>query len=132
MKKYLGIDFGDQYIGVALAEERSVAIPYTVLRYTKAFWQDIVRIITDESITDIVVGWPLSMSGGSNERTSATAEFIKKMKEHTELPIYREDERLTSAAASRTVSSKKRVDALAAADILQSYLDSHAGSGISI
>ena len=122
MKKYLGIDFGDSYIGLAIADGSGIAVPLSVLRLEGHEFSELRKIIEEESISDIVVGWPMSMSGAENERTRITGEFIKFLAQHTPVPIHRADERLTSAAAKRK-TSKARVDAVAAAEILQTYLD---------
>src|SRR3989344_219158 len=77
MSKFLGIDYGDTYIGLALADRGHVAVPYTVVRYDKDFMDLLAKLVHDERITDLVVGWPLSMSGAENERTRKTEIFIR-------------------------------------------------------
>jgi putative holliday junction resolvase len=124
MKRYLGIDFGDRYIGLALADAHSIALPYKVVEYDDKTMPLIQKIIASESITDLVVGWPISLSGAENERTQMTTAFIERLTEAVDIPCHRMDERLTSAAAKKKQATG-RVDAIAATDILQTYLDAH-------
>ncbi|MEK7583957.1 MAG: Holliday junction resolvase RuvX [Patescibacteria group bacterium] len=126
MKKLLGIDYGDSRIGIAIGDLGSIAVPYSVLKAGDAFWDELGQIIRDEHIAELVVGWPLSLSGRENERTEATKHFLKLARERTGLPVHIEDERLTTVQAGRNSVGKARIDAAAAATILQSYIDSHA------
>lgn len=121
-KKYLGLDFGDTRIGLALGQENSIAVPMKILLYNdKSFWSDLQTIIDSENIDAIVVGWPLSLSGKENERTQKTAEFIEKLESKIQRPVYKEDERLSTKVAG-VAHNKKRLDALAASEILQTFL----------
>jgi len=124
MMKFLGIDYGDRYIGLALGETGSIAVPHSVITRDEQLWTNLAHLVQDESIAVIVVGWPVSMSGNENERTRATDLFIAELSEKIRVPIYREDERLSSAEAKGRGASG-RVDASAAAVLLQSYLDKH-------
>ncbi len=124
MDKYLGIDFGDSYIGLALSGKGNIALPYKVIPYNKVFWEFIQKLIADEGITICVIGWPISLSGNENERTRATQRFIDEFKKRIKLPVFFSDERLSSKAA-HAQGVKGRVDAIAAAEILQTHLDRH-------
>jgi putative holliday junction resolvase len=125
--KYLGIDFGESYVGLALADERKLAVPVKVVKYDTSFWKFVQNFVAQEGIAEIVIGWPISMSGGENERTKRTARFIEELEDHIALPMHREDERLSSAA-SQSKGVKGRDDAAAAAEILQTYLDRNVAS----
>lgn len=124
MKKYLGIDFGDTYIGLALAEGVGPALPYKVVKHDESLWPLLRQLFTDVAITDIVVGWPISLSGNENKRTVATEAFIEQLGHHTNLPIHRADERFSSAEATAK-GMRGRVDAMAAAHFLQAFVDRH-------
>lgn len=124
MKRYLGIDYGDARIGLALADESNFALPFKIIDNDTKLWDTLAAIQRSENITDIVVGWPISMSGNENERTKKTTEFIQELKARLALPVHRADERLSTAAAKKD-TNKHRVDAEAASHILQSYLDSY-------
>lgn len=129
--KYLGIDFGESYVGLALADERNLALPYKVVAFDVSFWQLIQSLVAQEGIVAIVVGWPLSMNGQENQRTQRTTRFIEELEEHVAVPIYREDERLSSAAAQQR-GTRGRDDAVAAAEILQTYLTRHGSATLTV
>ncbi|OGY90389.1 MAG: hypothetical protein A3B30_00220 [Candidatus Komeilibacteria bacterium RIFCSPLOWO2_01_FULL_52_15] len=124
---FLGIDFGDSRVGLALAPGDSIAVPYSIVRYGDGFWQKLGTILADEKITDIVVGLPIGLSGNETERTRKTRDFIASLRGHTALPVVESDERFSSLVARRNLP-KGPDDALAAAEILQGYLDAHARS----
>lgn len=135
--RILAFDFGDRRIGVALSDPLGItAQPLTTLE--RASWKrdlgrirDLVRV---HEVTRIVVGMPLGMDGGRNERVRLTEEFIDRLHRTTDLPIDPWDERLTTVQAERTmlegdVSRARRrraIDRLAAVIILQAYLDARA------
>ncbi len=125
--KYLGIDFGESYIGLAIADERKLAVPVKVVPFDSAFWKFVQNFVAKEGVAEIVIGWPISMAGGENHRTKRTEGFIEELEEHIALPIHREDERLSSAVSQRK-GVKGRDDAAAAAEILQTYLDRNVAS----
>lgn len=122
--KYLGIDYGDVRIGLSLAEHGSIAVPYTIVDNDEKFFDTLKDVIEHEKISDIVIGWPISLSGKTNERTAETENFITKLKSHVDIPTHKQDERLSSKLAQQQ-SSKLRIDDSAAAIILQNFLDNH-------
>ena len=79
----------------------------------------------------IVVGLPFSMDGSLGNQAKKVKAFVQKLSSHTEVPIEFRDERLSTVAAKRLIRTarvkktrrKKRDDAIAAAIILQGYLD---------
>jgi putative Holliday junction resolvase len=134
LRRILGLDFGDRRIGVALSDPLGcTAQPLTTLE--RASWKsDLGRIrdlVREHEVGRIVVGMPLGMDGGRNERVRLTEEFIGRLRGTTELPVDPWDERLTTVQAERImlegdVSRARRrgaIDRLAAVIILQSYLD---------
>lgn len=135
--RILGFDFGDRRIGVALSDPLGVtAQPLTTLE--RASWKsDLGRIrdlVRQHEVARIVVGLPLGMDGGPNERVRLTEEFMDRLRTTTGLPVDPWDERLTTVQAERTmlegdVSRARRrraIDRLAAVIILQAYLDASA------
>ena len=135
--RILGFDFGDRRMGVALSDPLGVtAQPLTTLE--RASWKsDLGRIrdlVREHEVVRIVVGMPLSMDGGRNERVRLTEEFMDRLRTTIGLPIDPWDERLTTVQAERTllegdVSRARRrrvIDRLAAVILLQAYLDAHA------
>jgi putative Holliday junction resolvase len=136
----IGLDVGEQRIGVAVSDDTGIiTAPHGVVRRTPAAIPEILAIAADVGARAIVVGLPLTMRGGrEGPQAAAVRAFGDELAVHTTLPVEFYDERLTSVMAERTLqaqghrSSKKRdererrraaVDALAAAIILQSWLD---------
>ena len=118
---YLGIDYGLAKIGLAkAAEELRIATPLAIIFNGHNFLEELEAIITTEQITQIIVGYPLTMNGEVGAQAKEVDRFIEKLKVLS-IPILKQDERLSSAAAV----SRGPDDASAAALILQTYLDSH-------
>jgi len=123
-KNYLGIDWGEVRVGLALADnETKIATPYKVV----GGMDEIVKIIKEEGIGAIVVGKPVSIRNSElrikNEKYN---KFIGELKKRANVPIKFVDERLSSKAADALVGNKKTKaprDAVAAMLILQTYLD---------
>jgi putative Holliday junction resolvase len=132
--RLLGVDLGEKTIGLALSDvERSIATPLETIRRTK-FTPDAerVRALTSRfEVGGLVVGLPLNMDGSEGPRAQATRAFVRNLKALLGLPIVFWDERLSTAAVTRTLldadASRARrdevVDKMAAAYILQGFLD---------
>jgi len=122
-KKYLGIDWGEKRIGLALAdEETSLALPFK----TVSNLGELLRVIKEEGITDIIIGSPKKMSGQAADN-QLWLDFVDKLKEKSVVPVNFLDERLSSLAADALSGAKKdkaERDEIAATIILQDYLDS--------
>ena len=131
--KLAGLDVGTKTVGVAVCDaEWRFAGPLETIRRTK-FTQDLasLRVIIDrERVMGIVVGLPLNMDGSDSPRTQSVRAFARNLAP-LELPILLWDERWSTQAVQRAmieadVSRAKRaekVDALAAAHILQGAID---------
>ncbi|MFA6307997.1 MAG: Holliday junction resolvase RuvX [Patescibacteria group bacterium] len=120
-KKYLGIDYGDKRIGLALAEGKGPALPFKVIANDKDFLKNIKEIIVQEYISDIVVGLPNSFSGEENERFILTKNFIEHLQRDLAINIATVDEQLTSKLYEKMGVSKD-IDKYAATAILDTYL----------
>ena len=124
IKKYLGIDWGEVRVGLAVGDsETKIATPLVVVNNV----DEIVKIIDEEDVSMIVVGEPLAMADSTLKNKGKFLAFIGELKNKTSLPIATIDERLSSKAADALVGSKKSKaprDAVAAMIILQSYFDS--------
>ena len=132
--RLLGVDLGEKTIGLALSDVgRSIATPLETIRRTK-FTPDAKRIRLLASrfeVGGIVVGLPLNMDGSEGPRAQATRAFVRNLKRLLGLPVVFWDERLSTAAVTRTLldadASRARrgevVDKMAAAYILQGALD---------
>jgi len=130
----VGVDVGTKRVGVAVADPlRLFAQPRDT--YTPDEALDVLREIRDEEgIEIIVVGWPLTEEGTAEEATEMVESYVERIREAVgEVQVVREDERYTSEIAKDLLRragvsqpgryDKGRVDAAAAAVILQGYLD---------
>lgn len=133
MARYVAFDIGDKRIGVAVSDPfNTYALPsYTYHR--KGFKEDVTAlaaIAAEKGATVIVCGLPVNFDGSEAEQTRKTARFIEALRAATDLPVECEDERFTTQMARETLISegmtrekrKSYVDALAAANILDGYL----------
>lgn len=134
MERYVAFDIGDKRIGVAVSDPfNTYALPSQTY-FRKGFRQDIpalVSIAKEKGATVIVCGLPVNFDGSAALQTEKTAAFIEALKAATEIPVVCEDERFTTMMAHETLISegmrrekrKNYVDALAAANILDGYLN---------
>ena len=132
--RLIGLDLGTKTIGLALSDiGRGIATPMDTIR-RKKFTIDaeqLLGICGKQNVGGIVLGLPLNMDGSEGPRAQATRAFARNLSRKTELPITYWDERLSTAAVTRTLleadsSRAKRadvVDKMAAAYILQGFLD---------
>ncbi len=130
----LGIDAGTKTFGLALSDfTRTIASPLKVIRRTK-FKEDAADLLAtaaEHKIGGFVLGLPTNLDGTSGPRVQATRAFARNLNALSELPILLWDERLSTAAAERTLleadASRRRraqvIDKLAATIILQGALD---------
>lgn len=139
--RFMGIDYGTKRIGVAISDEnRALAFPKEIILNDSDTFKKIGEIIKKEQVGEIVVGESVDFSGKLNVLSGRIEIFILELKERFRLPVRKQKEFLTSVEARRSGNNKKslspsqarskikqiksgRVDASAAALILQRYLD---------
>lgn len=121
--KILGIDYGHKRIGLAISDESQTLARELTILSPKEFWKQILPIIEINQITQIVLGWPLNMSGGDTKKTEEVASFKEQVASKTGLPVDIIDERLSSQMAQHLLGGNKDVDSLAAQILLQNFLD---------
>jgi putative Holliday junction resolvase len=138
--RVVGLDVGERRIGVAISDAtRTLARPVTVLQIHRLDGAavgraaDEIRRLADEDdeISAIVVGLPRRLDGSPTHLTAGVQTFASELGARTGLPVAFQDERLTSVEAESRLatrdkdwrSRKKRLDAAAAAIILQDHLD---------
>jgi len=132
--RLFGVDLGEKTIGLALSDvRRTIASPFETLKRTK-FRADAERLLALAKLHDVggfVIGLPRNMDGSEGPRAQSTRAFVRNLAPLTELAICFWDERLSTAAVTRTLleanASRARraqlVDKMAAAYILQGALD---------
>jgi putative Holliday junction resolvase len=137
--RILAVDVGDRRIGLAISDPtRTLARPLATIRISgrrdaiDRVAQEVARLAREEGGLDaVVVGVPTRLDGTDSEQTRSVEAFIEGLRARTTLPIAREDERLTSREAESRLAERERdwrrrklkLDAAAAAIILQDYLD---------
>lgn len=133
--KLMGLDLGTKTIGIAYSDVNlKVATARRTLLRTK-FTKDVGQLLADieqENVFAIILGMPYNMDGSQGKRAQSTRAFASNFKRHSPIPIFFQDERLSSFTADQAMleanlSRKKReekIDAVAAAIILQAALDS--------
>ena len=132
--RLIGLDLGTKTIGVAVSDlERRIATPVETIKRVK-FSTDMSRLLDiakNQQAVALVMGLPLNMDGSEGPRVQSTRAFVRNCVQLTELPFVYWDERLSTAAVTRSLieqdaSRAKRaevVDRMAAAYILQGALD---------
>ena len=119
---------------MALSDPGSIlASPFTIIDRgdERQALEAIIDIINQHQVKQIIVGLPRSMNGSIGQQAEKVQAFVQKLCSHTEVPLEFRDERLTTVSARRlmraanTKKTKRKIrdDAVAAALILQGYLD---------
>jgi putative Holliday junction resolvase len=138
--RILAIDHGSKRIGIAVSDElKMIAQP---LEYIPAepfaeFLERLKEILRDKQVVLILVGMPRNMDGSYGPAALKVQAFVAALKGALTIPIETRDERLTSAQANRVLiqggvrraKRKEKVDQMAAAILLQSYLDGKRDAG---
>lgn len=124
MMRYLGIDYGEKRIGIAVSDPAGkIAFPKKIILRTPSIFKELKKLIKEEEIAKIVVGLPFGPAGADTGQTLKIREFAQNLHREIMLPVEFENELLTTKLAEGNKNKKKYADASAAALILQSYLD---------
>lgn len=135
MTKFLALDLGEKRIGVALSDTlKIIAQPYQVFPRTsrQADFAHVQKIVQEQNVSQIVVGLPINMNGEEGAMAQWVRDYATHLGETLQLPILFWDESFTSVQAEAAMREygwsrkklKEKIDAVAAALILQSYLES--------
>lgn len=133
MVTLLGFDYGLQRIGVAVGQfitGTATALATVRSRNGIPDWSMIEELIETWQPDALVVGLPLHADGSESEFTRSVKHFVHQLEDRFKLPVYPMDERLSSHAAAQsradgnTASGSRDIDALAAREILRSWLES--------
>ncbi|MCR5542974.1 MAG: Holliday junction resolvase RuvX [Eubacterium sp.] len=140
--RIMGLDYGDKTVGVAISDELLItAQPLLTIereRWNKLrkTYQQLEKIIEENKVEKIVLGRPLNMNATEGERVERTNAFAEELSRRSGLEIIWIDERLTTAQADRILKEtgvaisgrKEYIDKMAAAIILQTYLDTQSNA----
>ena len=138
--RFLGIDFGDVRIGLAVSDSSgTIARPLRTItpsgsldEYVVIIAREVTALASEvDGLDALVVGVPRSLDGTPHQQTTRTLAFVESLRKATALPVVTQDERLTSVEAEQRLAireqdwrkRKKLLDAASAAVILQDYLD---------
>ena len=141
MSKILGIDHGSVRLGIAVSDDNaSIAFGREVIPNNKTTFDKIKKIIAEDEIKKIVIGYPLNLKGEKTQQTLEVEKFEEQLRDSLKVPEYinisilRWDERFTSKMAMDSMFEsgmkkknreiKGNVDIISASLMLQSYLDS--------
>jgi putative holliday junction resolvase len=134
--RILGLDVGSRRIGIAVSDPLGITaqgLDTLQRRNKKHDFGQLERLIRDYAVMEIVVGFPLRMSGAEGTQAGKMRAFAEDLRHRFGLPVHLWDERLTSAEANRLLhetelSIQKRgqaVDRMAAVLILQGWMEAH-------
>jgi len=138
--RVLGIDYGARRIGLALSDATAtLASPWRLLQRPPSDAETLRMIVgevmtlinDDDGLEAVVVGWPRRLDGTPNKQTPIVETFARTLEAKVSVPIVLQDERLSSVEAESRLAvdekdwrkRKAKLDAAAAAIILQDYLD---------
>jgi putative Holliday junction resolvase len=136
--RYLAIDYGTKRTGLAICDQsETIASPLAVIQADgNKLLNKIVEVIKTENIEAVVIGVPFNMDNSQGPQAKLALKFAEQLKKLIQLPIYFQDERLSSFEAEEKIApanftrkkKKQRLDAIAAAQILESFLEQKRGN----
>ncbi len=130
--RYLAIDYGTKRTGLAICDPgETIVSPLTVIEGQKGLLKKIAEVVETERVEAVVLGLPLNMTGSESAQTKLVFKFAEQLKDYLHIPIHFQDERLSSFGAEEKLASakftrgkkRKRLDAVAAAEILEAFLE---------
>ncbi len=132
--RIVALDVGEKRIGVASANVVArLASPLKTLETGESTIDDIKQLLAEETAAALVVGLPRNLSSEDTDQTRTVRAFVEELKQHVSVPVYWQDEALTSHVSKEILNSGKKpyakgdIDALAASHILEDYLKSPKG-----
>lgn len=133
--RYLGLDLGSRTLGIAVSDKTGlIASFYKTIRHNEEYDRlllGVKNLVEELQIEGIVLGFPKNMNNTIGPKGNLSLEFKEKLEQELDIPVYLQDERLTTKTATDVLiqgnvsrkNRKKVVDSLAATIILQSFLD---------
>ncbi len=138
--RYLGLDLGTRTLGISISDiTHTIASAYKTIRFDDSDYDSLMdeleNIILEYKIEKIILGFPKNMNNTIGDRALTTLEFKEKLENRFNICVIMQDERLSTVEATNYMleadmsrkKRKKKVDALAANIILQTYLDKEKG-----
>ena len=142
-QRILGLDYGTVRLGVAISDPTGTVVrplPPMPAKDRGALVKQVAELCQAQGVGEIVLGLPRHMNGSEGDSAKQTRVFGEALLKRTGLPLHYLDERLTTAAVQRTMleadmsraDRKGKVDGLAAALILETWLARKAGGGLPV
>ncbi len=134
--RVLGVDYGSSRIGISISDPlRILAQEYDTISNTANALASIRDIVRREDVSLVVVGMPYTLKGTKGQKAKEVELFVQRLEKEVDIPVTVWDERFTTTIAQRTLlqmgtrvsqrrSRKGKLDSMAAALLLQSFLDS--------
>lgn len=130
IRNIVALDVGEKRVGVAMTNSLArLPQPFTTLIRDDSFWQNLDKLVAEESISEFVVGLPRNLEGNDTSQTASTRLFVRDLEKRFGIQVQLQDEALTSVKAEKELRARGRayakgdIDALAATYILEDYLD---------
>ena len=130
--RYLAIDYGTKRTGLAICDAgEKIASPLGVIEGHQDLVSKIADVVKKEAIGAIVLGLPLNMDDSQGPQAKLVFQFAEQLEKELVIPVYFQDERLTTFGAEEKLTAaeltrqkkKKHLDAVAAAEILEAFLE---------
>jgi len=130
--RYLAIDYGTRRTGLAVCDrDETIVSPLAVIAGPRMLIDKISETVVSENIDAVVVGLPLNMDASEGRQARLVLNFAHRLKKQLQIPVHLQDERLSSFAAGEKLApanltktkKRRRIDAVAAAEILNSFLE---------
>lgn len=142
--RVLGIDYGARRIGLALSDATAtLASPWRLIERPSSSQDTLTLLLreirqlidSDDGLGAVVMGWPRRLDGSPSHQTGDVESLARALEQRLEIPVILQDERLSSHEADARLATrerdwrrrKKKLDAAAAAIVLQDYLDEQRG-----
>jgi putative Holliday junction resolvase len=129
--RIVAVDIGERRIGVAVADDRApVAVPVGTVDAGEDVAETVMRIVREQGADLLVVGLPLSLTGALGPQARRVMALVEELAGRLPVPVETWDERLSTVEAERRLGPghpRERRDAVAAAIVLQAYLDAQRG-----
>lgn len=138
--KVIALDLGEVRIGVAVSDpNRTLALPAGTIKASGGVddLKAVARLVTETEAVEVVVGYPLSLSGERGPAAHKAEEFAAGLRLFLKVPVHLQDERLSTVEAERGLREaggtgrerRQRVDQVAATIVLEAYLAKNASAG---
>lgn len=140
MSRFLALDPGAKRIGVAISDPSGVvaqSLKFVEKTRGPGWATEVESLVAEYQVAEVIVGLPLNMDGSEGPAAAEVMRLVQVLRTRLKVPVKVWDERLTTVAAQRMFRetgvkmhrAKKRMDGVAAALILQGYLDHRAKGG---